>query len=41
MIGDVDGNDIAPPSQFAGVESDPALIVKPDAVIVPAPTDAL
>jgi hypothetical protein len=41
VIGDVDGNVIVPPGQFAGVESEPALIVKPVALIVPAPTAAL
>jgi hypothetical protein len=41
VMGVVDGNVIAPPGQFEGVESEPALIVKPDAEIVPAPTDAL
>jgi hypothetical protein len=40
-MGVVDGNVIAPPGQFDGVVIEPALIVKPDEVIDPAPTDAL
>ena len=40
-MGDVDGNVIAPPGQFEGVDSEPAFIVKPDEEIDPAPTDAL